>query len=56
MSTMRIKTPKKTEVNALADAQDRWGLIEKVLSHIPLGTRRIADAPKVLAANCENAT
>ena len=48
---MKAKTPGKQGIWRMAEAQNRLELFENVLKHIPVGLRRIADAPKVGPAN-----
>ena len=51
-----MKTPGREEIWQMAASQNRKELFEAVLSHVPLGTRMIADADKVGAANAARCT
>ena len=51
MSVVKATTPGKQGIWKMADEQDRLELSKHVLKHNPVGSRRIADVPKVGPAN-----
>lgn len=52
-SVRKVKSPGKQGIWKMADQQDRLQLFKHALKHVPVGTRRIADAPKVGPANTD---